>query len=243
MVNSGLEQDHKGRCRGWHCESNRINCRRVISGGLAGLYTSASRGVEPTPSILWCWGHSLGQAELFPVEPTWAQWLPGMAISSPWLCGVCWDWFSVSGVCNNAMLSCSHSSSAGEIPGTCFFRGGVLAGPLSPLQPLSELWVGSGGSQCPGMVWSAHFPSCQSTLLPELKGTCFLFISWCTSARKRNLFQCSNFNDSDLQVMLSISFNMEYYSYKPWKILSHYIYIYMSPFHFHGGSGINYYCS
>jgi len=85
--------------------------------------------------------------------------------------------------------------SARKIPGTCFFMGEIPEGHASPLQPLSEL---HGGLSAAGQA---------SGLLTSLSVNVFCYQNWWQRAASphralqqevKSLFQCYNFNDSDL---------------------------------------------
>lgn len=168
----------------------------------------------------------------FPVEQVKPQHQVGSVPSRHGhhqLCGAACGWFSVNGVfvimpCCLAVIPTllekfqALVSSEGEflkvvLPLSASLRAlWWLLVPLS-IQAGSEVLTSLPAKALCYQNWREHASSSYQDALQQ---------------KIRNLFQCSNFNDSDLQVTLSISFNKEYYSYKPWKILSHQIYIYES---------------
>lgn len=146
--------------------------------------------------VLWPWPEAFSTALRSPRNELdrrakWDQSLTDRAINNHRICWVdrsqfCFNGFFVIMLWYLAVIqTLNKCHSAGKIPGVCFFMVEILEGRALVLRLLSEL---RGGSQQLGEgMWSARFPCCQSTLIPELGEIGFLSTR-CTSTKCKKLF-------------------------------------------------------
>lgn len=150
--------------------------------------------VHPTHSLVvlrpWPAAFSNALWNKWNLKAKWDQSLTDVAINSHGIC-----WVDCSQSCINGFFvvmpwylkviqTPNKCHSAGRIPGVYFFMVGIVEGRSAALQLLWDCMV---SCQQWGRRWSAHFPFCQSTLLPELLDTDFLS-TWCTSTQSKMPF-------------------------------------------------------
>lgn len=149
--------------------------------------------------LLWCWVHPKHRVMLRPwpvvvwiaLSSLWnqlnhkAKWehsLTDTAINNHGVCWVDCSQFGVNGVFVimpwylTVIQTLNKYHSAGKIPGMCFFTGGNSWRSLSSVAAAlrAAWWALSSRAG----IRSAHFPFCQSVLLPELMDMCFLHTTY-----------------------------------------------------------------